>query len=274
MRWRSAPSSTPPGPSALALGNAAAASANGSRRPRREHRRQQRQPTLRSAQAPQRRRRWERAGRPSAGSRTASPERAPPQPSAWAQPGRSEQSQCRRRPHRGRFDRRGQRLRALCDERADDAERYGDRRDRWRRRRDPTQGGVYAGPTYTTALGTTATTVQSALNNETASLTALGNATAADLGEVLSYSSATGAISAPSYSVANIGSGGTVGTANTDTNVGAAITGLSTDVTGDLATALTGGGAGIKVFPRQFRLLADSSASGPTASPSAAAAQP
>jgi len=91
-------------------------------------------------------------------------------------------------------------------------------------------------------------------------LTTLGASTATALAGGSTYTAA-GGVSAPSYSVANIGAGGVVGAPNTDTNVGAAVTGLSTDVT-NLANAVNGGG--IKYFHANST-LADSSATGTNA---------
>jgi autotransporter adhesin len=71
----------------------------------------------------------------------------------------------------------------------------------------------------------------------------LGSSEATNLGGGSTFNPTTGTVTAPSYSVANIGPGGVVGAPNTDTTVGGAIGGLSTDVTnlaGNIANGTTG----------------------------------
>ena len=99
--------------------------------------------------------------------------------------------------------------------------------------------------------------VGTALN---ANIGALGTNLATAQGGSAAYDTTSSAWTAPSYSVANIGSGGTVGTANTDTNVGAAIAGLSTDVT-NLAGAVSSGGS-IRPFSTPIPRSPNSSATG------------
>ena len=86
----------------------------------------------------------------------------------------------------------------------------------------------------------------------------VGSAVATNLGGGSTYTAATGVITAPSYAIANIGVGGALGAPITDTNVGAALGGLSTDVT-NLAGAINGGG--IKYF-HSNSVLADWTATG------------
>ncbi|MGI4880110.1 MAG: hypothetical protein ACRYG4_21775 [Janthinobacterium lividum] len=104
--------------------------------------------------------------------------------------------------------------------------------------------GAYTPPTYTTAAGTTATTVQGALANETAATTQLGNAAAANVGAGATYTPATGVLSAPSFSVANISATGAVGAPAVATDTGTAVAGLNTDVI-NLANGLTSGAIGL-----------------------------
>ena len=74
-------------------------------------------------------------------------------------------------------------------------------------------------------------------------LNTLGSSEATNLGGGSTFDPTTGTVTAPSFSVANIGPGGTIGAANTDTTVGGAIGGLSTDVT-NLAGGLNDGTVG------------------------------
>ena len=72
----------------------------------------------------------------------------------------------------------------------------------------------------------------------------LGASEATNLGGGATFDPVSGTVTAPSYTVANIGAGGTVGAPNTATTVGGAIDGLSTDVT-NLAGGIANGTAGL-----------------------------
>ena len=72
----------------------------------------------------------------------------------------------------------------------------------------------------------------------------LGSSVATNLGGGSTFDPVTGTVTAPTYVVANIGPGGVVGAPNTDTTVGGAIGGLSTDVT-NLGAAISAGSVGL-----------------------------
>ncbi|MDQ1119155.1 MULTISPECIES: ESPR-type extended signal peptide-containing protein [Pseudoxanthomonas] len=105
-----------------------------------------------------------------------------------------------------------------------------------------TAAGVYTAPTISVG-GTTRANLAAAVNAEDGIVQNQGNTTAAALGGGSTYTPSTGAVSAPSYTVANIGTTGAVGTPTTVTNVGAAVTNLSTDVT-NIANNLNNGTVG------------------------------
>ena len=86
----------------------------------------------------------------------------------------------------------------------------------------------------------------------------LGSSVATNLGGGSTFDPVTGTVTAPTYVVANIGPGGVVGAPNTDTTVGGAIGGLSTDVT-NLGSSLSAGAIGPvqrTPVPNQLALVA------------------
>ncbi len=72
----------------------------------------------------------------------------------------------------------------------------------------------------------------------------LGSSVATNLGGGSTFDPVSGTVTAPSYTVANIGPGVTIGAPITDTTVGGAIGGLSTDVT-NLAGGISNGTLGL-----------------------------
>ncbi len=75
-------------------------------------------------------------------------------------------------------------------------------------------------------------------------INSLGSSEATNLGGGSVFDPVTGTVTAPSYTVANIGPGGAIGAPITDTTVGGAIGGLSTDVT-NLAGGIANGSLGL-----------------------------
>jgi len=129
--------------------------------------------------------------------------------------------------------------------------------------------GVYTAPTFTTADGTTASTVQGALTNETAGITNLGSSVATNQGGGATYNSAIGAVSAPAFRVASINAAGMVGAPTAAVDSTTAFGGLTTSVD-NLANTINAGTVGPIQRTATLDVLTAVAAGGTAAAPGTA----